>query len=96
MVCYMSNGSLEFELTSYLGRECWCANDLNALSEKLADTDCNLPCSGNASLACGAALKLTLYQQKQSSQKSLGATWKHALGDLVGLASIGLWIYAIY
>jgi hypothetical protein len=80
-----------------IGRECWCANYLNSLSVKLPDTECNYPCAGNTSLACGASLKLTLYQQKQgSSQKSSGTTWKHALGDIVGLASIGLWIYAIY
>jgi hypothetical protein len=96
MVCYIFNERRESELIRILGRECWCANDLNTLSAKLPDTDCNLPCSGNSSLACGAPLKLTIYQQKQNSQKSLGTTWKHALGDLVGLASIGLWIYAIY
>ena len=92
----MSIANCELQLIEMLGRECWCANYLNSLSAKLPDTDCNFPCSGNASLACGASLKLTLYQQKQGSQKSLGATWKRALGDLVGLASIGIWIYVFY
>ncbi|MCJ1463627.1 hypothetical protein MMC07_002235 [Pseudocyphellaria aurata] len=38
------------------GRECWCAPDLNAFANKLPDTNCTLPCAGNATEVCGGAL----------------------------------------
>ncbi|RYP09160.1 hypothetical protein DL764_001431 [Monosporascus ibericus] len=43
-------------------RECWCANELNSLSAKLPDGQCNTTCDGDATMACGGALKLSVYQ----------------------------------
>jgi len=53
-------------------RECWCAPYLSALSTKLPDSQCNLPCEGNSSQICGGALRLSVYQQK-SATKGAGA-----------------------
>ncbi|RYP81685.1 hypothetical protein DL769_001917 [Monosporascus sp. CRB-8-3] len=43
-------------------RECWCANELNSLSPRLPDGQCNTTCDGDAAMACGGALKLSVYQ----------------------------------
>lgn len=43
-------------------RECWCGKALAGISKKLDDTQCNYPCEGNKTMACGGALKLTLYR----------------------------------
>lgn len=46
--------------TNTANRECWCANSLSSLSEKLPDSACNLPCEGDTTQACGGNLKLTV------------------------------------
>ncbi|RYP74513.1 hypothetical protein DL771_002987 [Monosporascus sp. 5C6A] len=43
-------------------RECWCANELNSFSARLPDGECNTACDGDAAMACGGALKLSVYQ----------------------------------
>jgi hypothetical protein len=43
-------------------RECWCSNVLAGISEKLDDKQCDLPCDGDQSMACGGALKLSVYR----------------------------------
>ncbi|RYP58321.1 hypothetical protein DL770_010456 [Monosporascus sp. CRB-9-2] len=43
-------------------RECWCANELNSFSARLPDEQCNNTCDGDAVMACGGALKLSVYQ----------------------------------
>ncbi|GAB1310911.1 WSC domain-containing protein [Madurella fahalii] len=42
-------------------RECWCAQSLSSLSEKLPDSACDLPCEGNTTQVCGGNMKLTVY-----------------------------------
>ncbi|KXX75893.1 putative fungistatic metabolite [Madurella mycetomatis] len=42
-------------------RECWCAQSLSSLSEKLPDSACDLPCEGNTTQACGGNMRLTVY-----------------------------------
>jgi hypothetical protein len=42
-------------------RECWCGDKLNSLSVRLADADCDTPCDGANTTACGGALRLSLY-----------------------------------
>ncbi len=54
-------------------RECWCANSVDALSNKLPDSSCNLPCLGNSSEICGGNLALTVYQEKSSTSSTKGA-----------------------
>ncbi|ETS88012.1 hypothetical protein PFICI_01840 [Pestalotiopsis fici W106-1] len=51
-------------------RECWCANKLSRLSVQLADAECNTPCDGNQTDACGGALKLSLYNITTADTKS--------------------------
>ncbi|RYP28044.1 hypothetical protein DL767_007375 [Monosporascus sp. MG133] len=43
-------------------RECWCANELNSFSARLPDGQCDTTCDGDAAMACGGALKLSVYQ----------------------------------
>jgi WSC domain len=59
------------DLETDFARECYCANLLNGLSNKLPDSSCNLPCAGNSSQICGGDLALTVYQQ-QTSTKGAG------------------------
>src|SRR5947207_1411871 len=44
-------------------KECWCSIYLSSLSNKLDDSQCNLPCVGNTSEFCGAALKYVIHFQ---------------------------------
>ncbi|KAK1755340.1 WSC domain-containing protein 2 [Echria macrotheca] len=62
-------------------RECWCAQSLSTLSPRLQDTECNLPCEGNASLACGGRLRLSVYISGASS--SIQSSSCGVLGILV-------------
>ncbi|KAK7427691.1 hypothetical protein QQZ08_005797 [Neonectria magnoliae] len=48
-------------------RECWCSQSLSALSEKLSEKQCSYPCEGNATLICGGALKLSVYEFKSAA-----------------------------
>ncbi|KAK0618114.1 WSC domain-containing protein [Bombardia bombarda] len=41
-------------------RECWCAQQISGLSVQSPDGDCNLPCDGNKTEACGGVLKLSV------------------------------------
>ncbi|KAK0719031.1 WSC domain-containing protein [Apiosordaria backusii] len=42
--------------------ECFCGPELDALSTQLNDTDCDLPCTGDAGEVCGGSSKLSVYQ----------------------------------
>ncbi|KAK4128814.1 WSC-domain-containing protein, partial [Parathielavia appendiculata] len=57
-------------------RECWCAQTLSSLSEKLPDGACDLPCEGNTTQACGGNLKLTVYMASAASTR---VAWAAAL-----------------
>ena len=41
--------------------ECYCGNLLDSTSSAAPATDCNMACSGNATEACGAGNRLTLF-----------------------------------
>ncbi|KAF2186183.1 heme peroxidase [Zopfia rhizophila CBS 207.26] len=43
-------------------RECYCGNALDASSEIMGATDCNLGCLGNSTQLCGGASRLSLYK----------------------------------
>ena len=51
--------------TAYAGieyaSECYCGNILDSTSSAAPATDCNMACSGNATEACGAGNRLTLF-----------------------------------
>lgn len=58
------------------GRECYCGNSLNEGSSMtgIAQTDCNMPCAGNSSQACGAGNRLTMYAFNQTLADGAAAT----------------------
>lgn len=35
------------------GQQCWCGSEINPLSEKVADAQCNMPCTGDTTKMCG-------------------------------------------
>ncbi len=41
--------------------ECYCGTSLAATSTQVADSDCNMPCSGDATKPCGAGSRLSLF-----------------------------------
>ena len=43
------------------GRECYCGNVLDGTSVQTAQSDCNMPCSGDATEFCGFGDRLELY-----------------------------------
>ncbi|KAK4176316.1 WSC domain-containing protein [Triangularia setosa] len=58
--CGRGGSSYKFAGLEY-SRECWCSQSLSGLSSKVADSECDLPCDGNSTQACGGSLKLTVY-----------------------------------
>ena len=38
------------------GRECWCGDYLSTLSQMLPESNCSMPCTGNANQSCGGRL----------------------------------------
>ena len=54
-MCFSFCNGQQFAGLEY-GRECWCAPYLSSFSNKLPDSDCNMPCQGNSSVACGGRL----------------------------------------
>jgi hypothetical protein len=44
------------------GKECWCDNVIRGIGTLTSDSDCNMPCSGNASESCGGSNRINIYQ----------------------------------
>jgi hypothetical protein len=44
------------------GDECWCDNVIRGIGAPTSGSDCNMPCSGNASETCGGRNKINIYQ----------------------------------
>ncbi|KKA30669.1 hypothetical protein TD95_002659 [Thielaviopsis punctulata] len=63
---YCMDDGYEFAGLEY-SRECWCSHYLSSLSVKLNDSACNDACDGAKDVACGGALKLTLYEKTKSN-----------------------------
>ncbi|KFA66291.1 hypothetical protein S40285_01929 [Stachybotrys chlorohalonatus IBT 40285] len=60
---FCSEGDTEYRYAGLQwSRECWCADALAGISEELDDAQCNFPCDGDNSTACGGALKLSVYR----------------------------------
>ena len=64
-------------------RECWCAQTLSGIAEKLDDTACNYPCEGNNTTACGGSLKLSVYRASFASRVSASSVFCLAISGLV-------------
>ncbi|KAK4246156.1 WSC domain-containing protein [Corynascus novoguineensis] len=56
----LNSGFLWFGLE--YGAECYCGATLNANSTSAAETDCNMPCSGDSAATCGGSNRLSVYQ----------------------------------
>ncbi|GAB0139576.1 hypothetical protein EsHS_00000225 [Epichloe bromicola] len=50
--------------------ECWCSQKIAGISKKLDDAECNFPCEGNKTFACGGSLKLSVYKLSAASAES--------------------------
>ncbi|KAL2357763.1 WSC domain-containing protein [Cryomyces antarcticus] len=72
------------------GRECWCSENLSALSNKLPDTNCSIPCQGNNSEVCGGALTLTLYNRTGTGATSEGAAGWRTAGAMTYVCALGV------
>lgn len=59
-ISFCSSKALQYAGTEYSG-ECWCGSALASGTSQLADSQCNMACSGNASEPCGAGSKLSLF-----------------------------------
>ncbi|KAJ6446558.1 putative glyoxal oxidase precursor [Purpureocillium lavendulum] len=46
------------------GKECWCGSVLANNTAKVDSSECNIPCSGDASDKCGGSKRLSLYVAK--------------------------------
>lgn len=49
------------------GDECYCGLTVATTSEKAYDSDCNVPCDGDASEMCGGPARMNLYRQSGES-----------------------------
>jgi glucan endo-1,3-alpha-glucosidase len=49
------------------GLECWCGNTIASTVEFSADSECDVPCSGNSSEMCGGGFRLDVYQLVSSA-----------------------------
>ncbi|OAA44592.1 Carbohydrate-binding WSC [Beauveria brongniartii RCEF 3172] len=65
-------------------RECWCAQNIAGIAQKLDDGECNFPCAGNKTQACGGQLKLNVYRMSAASRN-----WAaHGVGAALALTSM--------
>ncbi|CCC12553.1 unnamed protein product [Sordaria macrospora k-hell] len=68
-VCAIFCGSSSPYFGVEYGRECWCASfaanfsstSPSTLAARVPDTECPLPCSGNAARSCGASSRIEIY-----------------------------------
>jgi hypothetical protein len=44
------------------GDECWCDNVMRGIGVRTVDSDCNMPCYGNALETCGGSDRINVYQ----------------------------------
>ncbi|TVY41629.1 putative fungistatic metabolite [Lachnellula subtilissima] len=85
---YCAGGNYAFAGLEYT-KECYCSQLLSALSARLPEVICNLPCAGNSSQVCGGSLALTVYKAK-SSKEGTGITVRQPLSSSVLALGIAL------
>ena len=81
-----------------INSECFCSNHVNALSAKLADSECNLACAGNSSQVCGGALRLSVYslktqQQMNADKKGAGVKDVSPASSLALAVALGMMLW---
>ncbi|PMB65864.1 WSC domain-containing protein [Beauveria bassiana] len=72
------------------GRECWCAQNIAGIAQKLDDGECNFPCAGNKTQACGGQLKLNVYRVSAASRNWAGPGAGAALAALTSMYMVVL------
>ncbi|KAL6818674.1 WSC domain-containing protein [Trichoderma sp. SZMC 28013] len=88
-LAFCGNGATEYRYAGLeWSRECWCAQTLSGIAEKLDDTACNYPCEGDNTTACGGSLKLTVYRVSLASGLSPPGLFSLAT---TGLVMMMLW-----
>jgi hypothetical protein len=81
---FCSNGRTEYRYAGLeYARECWCGQVLAGISEKLDDGECDLPCDGDNSTACGGRLKLSVYRLSTSAAGVIGVSSAWAAATVV-------------
>ncbi|TVY47120.1 putative fungistatic metabolite [Lachnellula occidentalis] len=85
---YCAGGGYAFAGLEYT-KECYCSQLLSALSAKLPEEKCDLPCAGNSSQVCGGSLALTVYTAK-SSKEGTGFTVRRPMSSSVLALGIAL------
>ncbi|KAL7945914.1 WSC domain-containing protein [Trichoderma barbatum] len=81
---FCGNGATEYRYAGLeWSRECWCAQTLSGIAEKLDDTACNFPCEGDNATACGGSLKLTVYRLSSTSGRSTPGVLSLVIAGLV-------------
>lgn len=76
-------------------RQCWCANRLSSLSTKLADSTCNTECDGNKTVACGGALKLSVYNLTSTGGANAGSRSQNVLSMMETITGAALAIVVV-
>ncbi|KAL6873188.1 WSC domain-containing protein [Trichoderma novae-zelandiae] len=88
-LAFCGNGSAEYRYAGLeWSRECWCAQTLSGIAEKLDDTACNYPCEGDNTTACGGSLKLSVYRVSFASRLSSSSL---SLLAIAGLVMVMIW-----
>ncbi|KAG4415268.1 hypothetical protein IFR04_011575 [Cadophora malorum] len=82
---YCNADGYEFAGLEYT-KECWCSPFLSSIAEKLDDSACDLACIGNTTEICGGALKLSVYNEKDSKKGAAGKVVRTApVGSILAL-----------
>ncbi|KAL7815358.1 WSC domain-containing protein [Trichoderma aethiopicum] len=88
-LAFCGNGSTEYRYAGLeWSRECWCAQTLSGIAERLDDAACNYPCEGDNTTACGGSLKLSVYRASFASQLSSSSVFCLVIA---GLVTMVLW-----
>jgi hypothetical protein len=81
------------------GNQCWCADEINPDSTAALspDSDCDVPCAGDAAEICGAPWFINVYR-KQSSSPALGITlyWEQTVRQAGGGPISTSWMYEMF
>ncbi|KAJ6445867.1 carbohydrate-binding WSC [Purpureocillium lavendulum] len=72
-LAFCSNGDTQYRYAGLeWARECWCSQSIAGISKKLDDNQCNFPCEGDNTTACGASLKLSVYRLSSPAARITG------------------------
>jgi hypothetical protein len=68
---YCASKNFKFSGLEY-GSECWCDNTVVS-RQKVADSQCNKVCSGDAKSTCGAPDRIQIFQRNSAGKRDLHA-----------------------